>query len=92
MLGVRPGATKKEITKAYRTLARKNHPDRGGDADAFIRISTAYEVLTGATPPPTSGESLAKPEQIQVVRELKTHRDICCARPSLPFSLRVLGR
>jgi molecular chaperone DnaJ len=49
LLGVSPSATDDEIKKAYRTLARKYHPDANpGDAAAearFKEISVAYETL-----------------------------------------------
>ena len=49
VLGVEKTASAKELSKAYRTLARKNHPDTNlGDADAedrFKEISAAYEVV-----------------------------------------------
>jgi molecular chaperone DnaJ len=49
LLGVSPSATDDEIKKAYRTLARKYHPDANpGDAEAearFKEISVAYETL-----------------------------------------------
>jgi len=52
-LGVSPDATAKEITKAYRKLARDNHPDtHPGDTAAeerFKEASTAYDVLGDAT-------------------------------------------
>jgi molecular chaperone DnaJ len=49
VLGVPQGATAKEITKAYRKLARESHPDThpGDDAseDRFKEVSAAYDVL-----------------------------------------------
>jgi len=48
-LGVEKTASAKELSKAYRTLARKYHPDTNpGDTaaeDRFKEISAAYEVI-----------------------------------------------
>ena len=53
VLGVAQSAEAKEITKAYRKLARENHPDAkpGDDAaeERFKEISTAYDVLSDET-------------------------------------------
>ncbi len=45
-LGLKRGASDAEIKKAYRSLAMKHHPDRGGDEKKFKEISIAYEILT----------------------------------------------
>ena len=49
VLGVAKGATQPDVTKAYRTLARQNHPDTNPGDDAaeerFKEISTAYDVV-----------------------------------------------
>lgn len=45
-LGLHRGASDEEIKKAYRSMAMKHHPDRGGDEQKFKEISTAYEALT----------------------------------------------
>jgi molecular chaperone DnaJ len=53
ILGVADSATDKEITRAYRKLAKKNHPDANpGDNSAenrFKEVSAAYDVLGDAT-------------------------------------------
>ena len=50
VLGVAKTATDDEIKKAYRTLAKKYHPDlNGGDKDCeakFKEVNEAYEVLS----------------------------------------------
>ena len=45
-LGVANNATDDDIKKAYRKLAMKHHPDRGGDEATFKRISEAYDILS----------------------------------------------
>jgi DnaJ family protein B protein 4 len=45
-LGVSKNASDKEITKAYRKLCLKHHPDKGGDEDSFKQVSEAYQVLS----------------------------------------------
>lgn len=45
-LGVPRTAQADEIKKAFRKLARKHHPDAGGDETKFKEINEAYEVLS----------------------------------------------
>jgi DnaJ-class molecular chaperone len=45
-LGLSRGAGADEIKKAYRTLAREHHPDKGGDPEMFKGIQEAHEVLS----------------------------------------------
>ena len=49
VLGVNKGASKDEIKKSYRRLARKYHPDVSQEAEAeakFKEINEAYEILS----------------------------------------------
>jgi hypothetical protein len=45
-LGVATSATTVEIKKAFRKLAKKDLPDKGGDEEVFKRVNAAYEVLS----------------------------------------------
>ena len=45
-LGLQRNASDAEIKKAYRSMAMKFHPDRGGDEKKFKEISQAYEFLS----------------------------------------------
>ena len=36
---------KKGLTRIYRKLARKHHPDKGGDHDRFVEINEAFQAL-----------------------------------------------
>lgn len=46
ILGIQPNASSEDIKKAYRSLAAKHHPDRGGDTAKFQEIQKAYETLS----------------------------------------------
>lgn len=46
ILGLQPNANEDEIRQAYKRLAMKHHPDRGGDQSQFQEVQEAHSVLT----------------------------------------------
>lgn len=46
ILGVESAASADEIKKAYRKLALKHHPDRGGTKEKFQALSIVYSILS----------------------------------------------
>ena len=46
VLGITKDASSDDIKKAYRKLAMKNHPDKGGDPEQFKLVQNAYDVLS----------------------------------------------
>jgi DnaJ-domain-containing protein 1 len=50
VLGLPPEATAQQIKQRYRRLAKKYHPDLGGDPRQMQRIVAAYELLMKEQP------------------------------------------
>jgi len=46
VLGLPSNATPQQIKRRYRALAKRYHPDKGGDQRQMQRIIAAYEFLT----------------------------------------------
>lgn len=46
ILGVKRDASEAEVKKAFKKLAMKHHPDRGGSEEKFKEINEAYERIT----------------------------------------------
>lgn len=45
-LGIDKKASKDDVKKAFRKLAQKHHPDKGGDEKKFKEITEAYSILS----------------------------------------------
>jgi curved DNA-binding protein CbpA len=46
ILGIRSDASPDEVRASYRRLARRHHPDVGGESSAFQALQEAYEELS----------------------------------------------
>lgn len=46
VLGISEDSTSAQIKASFRSLAQKNHPDKGGDTKAMQAIQQAYDVLS----------------------------------------------
>ena len=60
-LGLERGATLDEVKKAYRRLAKANHPDAAGEAalPRFLAIQAAYDQIAGPDGGPPTGRTAA---------------------------------
>ena len=45
ILGISETSTLLEVKRAYKRLAQKHHPDKGGDAEKFKQIKSAYDLI-----------------------------------------------
>ena len=51
ILGLKQGASEQEVKNAYKILAKKCHPDKGGSAEEFKKINEAYtQIMKGEDP------------------------------------------
>ncbi|RYG60050.1 hypothetical protein EON64_19640, partial [archaeon] len=45
ILGLSPSASEQDIKTAYRSMAKKMHPDKGGNTEQFKQLQEAYDTL-----------------------------------------------
>src|SRR5215213_1692210 len=62
-LGLEPGSPMPEVKRAYRRLAKANHPDSAGEAalPRFLAIHEAYEAIRTGRPLPSARRAAGGP-------------------------------
>jgi len=71
ILGVSQDQNSDEIKSAFRALAKKHHPDLGGDPAIFRRIQEAYETLCDPEKRRTYDISITKKQSSSSVDEIR---------------------
>lgn len=46
MLGLKRDATRTQVRRAYLIMAKRHHPDKGGDPERFNAAKRAYDILS----------------------------------------------
>jgi len=83
VLGIEKTATPAAIKKAYKRMAKKHHPDKGGDSQQMVLVNKAYDTLmdpakrehydlTGEEKPLTSLDIEARNSILQMFGQLLT--------------------
>ena len=65
-LGLKKNATRDEIKSAYRLLAKKYHPDTGGDNEKFLTLQLAWETLNNPQKKAIYDKSLINDESYNI--------------------------
>ncbi len=85
-LGVAGAASPREVERAFRRQAGVHHPDRGGEARAFLRVLEARELLREVPlSVPMAGRTRARRRRLARLRALRR-----LFRPSVVHSRRVV--
>ena len=92
VLGVKPGADRETIDKAYRRLIKRYHPDReGGDAVRAAEINRAYFELRGRPPQDVAREAPVDIAEAIYIRRAHRQR-VYAGKPRRPWKpLLLLG-
>lgn len=83
VLGVSRSANEKQIRRAYLALAKKHHPDRGGDAARFDQITKAWNQLSELDSGPEPASSTSRPRNTKRPPKPKATADSVRYRPPL---------
>ena len=79
VLGVKPGSSAQDIKSAYRKLAMKHHPDKGGDESKFKDINQAHDILVN-----NKGQSSPIPHNHQQADGRQVHVSAAKRKSKIP--------
>lgn len=104
VLGLTDAATTDDVKKAYRRLASQHHPDKGGDANKFKQVQTAYEqIIAGNQGPWYATGFAANPDDLisvtisllnahhgaEIVVNTRTSQQLIAVPPGVPDGTRI---
>ena len=75
-LGLTQNATRNEIKSAYRLLAKRYHPDTGGDNEKFLALQLAWETLNDPQKKAIYDQSLVNDESYAVIKNKNWSSDL----------------
>jgi hypothetical protein len=85
-LGLSDAASADEVRAARRELAKRHHPDRGGDAASMRTVNEAADAalarIDGCRPEPVSGESRRDPSARKPTADERIGGRVTCDMPS----------
>jgi hypothetical protein len=85
LLGVSRWADPTEVDRAFRRLARVNHPDAGGDPSTFRQLVEARATLrTGSADDPRALLRMRQSRSVLTVRRSSARRVLHALRRRLP--------
>jgi len=75
-LGLKRNANRTEIKSAYRLLAKKYHPDTGGDNEKFLALQLAWETLNDPKKKAIYDQSLIDDESYAINKNINWSSEI----------------
>jgi len=78
VLGVPRNCTRQEVQKTFRAKVRREHPDRGGEEQKFIRICLAYKQILSDVDGALGSDTSARaggPTYVDLLRNLSGRSD-----------------
>ena len=89
-LGLNTNATKIEIKSAYRLLAKKYHPDTGGNNEKFLALQLAWETLSDPDKKSIYDQSLLNKENSNKTKNEQWSLELKKKKIIQPIKMKIL--